>query len=498
MSDTVQDSFVTIKSGKLAGQTADGVTAFLGIPYAAPPFGKNRMRPPRPVEPWHGTRDATQYGPTVPKDEYPPVYQPLFPEVVFDGEHCLNLNVWTPDPNATGLPVFVWIHGGSFMNGSGSIGEYDGSAFARDRIVCVTINYRLSADGFLYLGDGLSNLGLLDQIAALQWVRDNIVAFGGDPAQVTVGGESAGAMSVTTLMSMPLADGLFQRAILQSGAGAYSLTPDQGRLVAGHLAEALGVPATREAIADVPIGQLAKTAADLVTKVQTNPDPGKWGSLALTMLPFAPAIDGDVLPAAPLETFAKGHNRDIPVLVGSTRDEARLFLIAAGTIDLVDEATLTAGAGAYGLSPEAVAQYRKNRPVASPGDILAAVATDWHFRIPALRVAEARGDGAPTWVYRFDYPEPADNYGLGACHGAEIPYVFDTTGLPEIRPRIGESPSAAVVGATHGAWVAFISGGDPGWSRYDLTRRVTGLITDEVTEAADPDGDERVLWDGIR
>jgi para-nitrobenzyl esterase len=151
------------------------------VPYAAAPFGENRMRSPQPTEPWSGTRSATEYGPTVPKGDYPPQYQPLFPEVVIAGDECLNLNVWTPDPDATGLPVLVWIHGGSFMNGSGSVGAYDGTAFARDGVVCVTINYRLSAEGFLFLGDGVANLGLLDQVAALRWVQDNIAAFGTRP-----------------------------------------------------------------------------------------------------------------------------------------------------------------------------------------------------------------------------------------------------------------------------------------------------------------------------
>ena len=207
MSEMAQHRLVRLKDGAIRGKAKSGVSAFLGIPYAAPPFGANRMLPPQPVRAWAGERDATAFGPTVPKGNYPPQYDRLFPEVVIPGEDCLNLNVWTPDIDAAGLPVLVWIHGGSFMNGSGSVGAYDGAAFARDGVVCVTINYRLAAEGFLYLGDGIANLGLLDQLAALRWVQGNIAAFGGDPARVTVAGESAGAMSVTTLLSMPLADG---------------------------------------------------------------------------------------------------------------------------------------------------------------------------------------------------------------------------------------------------------------------------------------------------
>ena len=372
------------------GRVESGVASFLGIPYAAPPFGPNRMLPPQPVPAWAGERDATAFGPTVPKGDYPPQYAALFPEEVIPGEDCLNLNVWTPGAGAGGLPVLVWIHGGSFMNGSGSVGAYDGAAFARDGVVCVTINYRLAAEGFLFLGDGIANLGLLDQLAALRWVQENIAAFGGDPGRVTVAGESAGAMSVTTLLSMPLAAGLFGQAIAQSGAGAHTLTADEGLMVAGYLAEALGVPPDRDSIRAVPLDKLVQAASDLVVEVQTTPDPARWGQLTLSLLPFAPTVDGSVVPAAPLASLRAGQGGNVPLLIGSNRDEARLFLVAAGTIDLVDEPTLTVVAGAYGLSPEALAVYRASRPGASPGDLLAAVITDWFFRIPPIRVAEAR------------------------------------------------------------------------------------------------------------
>jgi len=502
MSETAQHPVVQLNDGAVRGRAESGVAAFLGIPYAAPPFGPNRMLPPRPVPAWAGERDATSFGPTVPKGDYPPQYAPLFPEVVIPGEDCLNLNVWTPDVGAGGLPVLVWIHGGSFMNGSGSVGAYDGAAFARDGVVCVTINYRLAAEGFLFLGDGVANLGLLDQLAALRWVQENIGAFGGDPARVTVAGESAGAMSVTTLLSMPLASGLFGQAIAQSGAGAHTLTEDEGRIVGGYLAEALGVPADRESIKAIPLEKLVQAASDLVVEVQTTPDPARWGRLTLSLLPFAPTVDGSVLPAAPLASFAAGQGGNVSLLIGSNRDEARLFLVAANTIDLIDEPTLAAVAGAYGLTGEALAVYRAGRPGASPGDLLAAVITDWFFRIPPIRVAEARaaaGAGAAdTWMYRFDHPDPRDNSRFGACHAAEIPFVFDTATRPELRPLIGDAPSSAVADRAHRVWVDFISRGDPGWARYDTARRTTGLLSDTVTAADDPAGNERALWDSIR
>ncbi len=500
MTDMPQGPLVQLKDGAVRGTVRSGVCAFLGIPYAAPPFGANRMRPPQPAAPWDGERDATSYGPTAPKGSYPPQYVPLFPEVVIPGEDCLNLNVWTPDPGATGLPVLVWIHGGSFMNGSGSVGEYEGSAFARDGVVCVTINYRLAAEGFLFLDDGIANLGLLDQLAALRWVQANIAAFGGDPARVTVAGESAGAMSVTTLLSMPLARGLFRQAIAQSGAAAHTLTRGEALKVSGFLAESLGVPADRDSIKAVPLERLVQAASDLVVEVQTAPDPVKWGKLALNLLPFAPTVDGATVPEEPLQAIGNGQGADVALLIGSNRDEARLFLVAAGTIDLIDDATLEAAAGAYGLPAESLAVYRAGRPGASPGDLLAAVVTDWFFAIPAIRVAEARaGRGtANTWTYRFDRPDPDDNNRLGACHGVELPFVFGTIGRDEVRPRIGDRPSRAVSDQAHQVWVDFVTRGDPGWPAYDTGRRATGLISDRITVADDPAAAERTCWDRIR
>jgi para-nitrobenzyl esterase len=497
-----------VTGGTVSGEVEDGVARFLGIPYAAPPFGENRFQPPGPVRPWDGVRDATQYGPTVPKGDYPPQYQPLLPEQSIPGEECLNLNVWTPAAamdaaHGAGLPVLVWIHGGSFMNGSGSVTAYDGTHFAQDDVVCVTINYRLSADGFLYTaqdeGSGTANRGLQDQVAALEWVRDNIATFGGDPSRVTVAGESAGAMSVSTLLAMPSARGLFAQAITQSGATAHTLEPELALRVTERLAEVLGVEATREAFAAVDVADLVAAASGLVVEVQTAPDPQKWGPLALSLLPFAPVVDGTVLPRHPLEAFADGDAADVALMTGTNRDESRLFLVAPGVIDLVDDNALGLGSGAYGLSPDALEHYRRNRPQATPGDVMAAVVTDWFFAVPAARVAEARAAaGATTWMYRFDHPPKEANNGFGACHAVEIPYVFATHGQPGALPLLGSHPSDEVARAAHGAWVSFVTTGSPGWPPYTPEQRTTGIITDTVDVVEDPDGDERELWDGIR
>lgn len=271
---------ITTPYGKVRGSVTDGVYTFTGIPYAAPPFGANRLRAPQPVEPWSGVRDALTYGPKQPQAPYPPGSEVFPPELAFPGEDCLNLNIWSPDLGSARLPVMVWIHGGAFELGTGATACYDGSHFARDGIVCVTINYRVGADGFLSLGEGNTNCGLLDQVAALAWVQEHIAAFGGDPANVTVFGQSAGGKSIAALLSMPRAEGLFRRAIAQSGAAYPVLSAASAQRVGAILAAKLGVAATRKAIAAVPLDRMlqaqAEMRADLIKPLQTGECAGYW------------------------------------------------------------------------------------------------------------------------------------------------------------------------------------------------------------------------------
>ncbi|GII82615.1 carboxylic ester hydrolase [Sphaerisporangium siamense] len=474
------------------------MAAFLGIPYAAPPFGARRMRPPEPPLRWEGERSALDYGPTCPKDNDGLESAMLFPEVAIPGEECLNLNVWTPDPRAANLPVLVWIHGGMFTKGSGSVAGYRGVSFARDGVVCVTINYRLGAEGFLYLDDGTANLGLLDQIAALEWVQSNIAAFGGDPGKVTVAGQSAGAASIITLMAMPRARGLFHQAIAQSGAAAQTLTAEAAEGVASRLAGSLGVVPTREAFGEVPVERLTRAASALLKEVQTTTNPASWDSL-----PFAPVVDGDTLPAHPLDALRRGAGGGVRLLAGWNRDDSRFGLVPTGLIDIVDEPILSAVVGALGAPGGTVELYRAARPAASDGDLLAAVTTDCFVRIPGIRVAEARLEAgetgeAGTWMYRFDHETPSFAGRLGAAHAVEIPYVFDLLDEESSHALIGDEPCQAVADTAHGAWVRFVTDGEPGWPRYNLAERSTALIDQQITVVNDPGGAEREVWAGRR
>jgi carboxylesterase type B len=492
---------VETRHGLLRGTVADGIHTFKGIPYAAPPFGANRLRPPQPVQPWSGVRDAIAFGPKSPQPPYPPQVALMLQEVTIPGEDCLTLNVWSPDLGAAGLPVMVWIPGGMFeYHGTGASPWYDGSHFARDGVVCVTINYRVGAEGFLYLDEGNANRGLLDQIAALQWVQENIGAFGGDPGNVTVFGELAGALSIGTLLAMPRAEGQVRRAIAQSGAAHHVLSAATARRLAQSFAERLGVEATRDAIAAIPVDRFLQAQAGLRADLEAHPDPERWGyEIATTMLPWQPVVDGAIIPARPIERIAAGSAADVDLLVGTNADEHRLFLASAGALDQVTPEALAGAVAAYGLPVEAsLAIYRAAHPGASAGDLLAAVLTDWYWRIPAIHLADAHAPHpAATYMYEFAWRSPQFHGLLGACHALEIPFVFDTLGHGT-EPLWGADPPQPLADAMHAAWVAFATTGNPGWPRYDLSRRATMRFDTTSAVVDDPHAAERALWEGAR
>jgi carboxylesterase 2/para-nitrobenzyl esterase len=487
---------VETRCGKLRGCFCEGVAAFKGIPYAVPPFGANRLLPPRPVERWDGTREALAFGPKSPQVAYPPGIAEALAELVDAGEDCLTLNVWTPDLGRRGLPVMVWIAGGMFeFHATGATAFYDGGRFARDGVVCVTINYRVGAEGFLYLADGVANLGLLDQIAALEWVQQNIALFGGNPDKVTIFGESAGAMSVATLLTMPRAKGLFRRAIVQSGNTPNVTSAATAARIGRWLAQKLGVAASREALAAVSSERMLEAQAQLRHDLLARPDPTFWGEVALSFLPWAPTVDGETIPAPPIERIRVGAAADIDLLVGSNTEETRLFLLSDGSIDRISDEALVATAAAYGLSAEGLSAYRAAYPGASAGDLFSAVQTDWYWRLPAVRLADAHtiDARATTYMYEFAWRSPQMGGRLGAAHAVEIPFVFDTLGLGT-EPMLGRNPPQRLADTMHRAWVAFATVGDCGWPEYDPSRRATMRFDRTCEVVNDPLALQLSLW----
>ncbi|MFD9379633.1 carboxylesterase/lipase family protein [Streptomyces sp. NPDC059999] len=445
---------VAIGSGVLEGRVeSDGSAVFRGIPYAAPPVGSLRFAEPAPPARWDGVRDAGAFGPTAPKVAYPDRFAALLPDPDVPGDDCLNLNVWTPEPTAGArLPVMVWIHGGALTRGSTAVPVYDGAAFARDGVVLVSVNYRLGVLGYGLFPDAPANRGLLDQIAALTWVRDNIAAFGGDPERVTVFGESAGAISIGALLAAPRAAGLFARAVLQSGAPEV-MPRDRVRPMVRRMASLLKVPATARAFADVALPDLL--AAQEAVSRRSSPVTGGPA--------FGLVADPGTLPEDPLPAVAP----DVPLLLGWTAEEHRLWLAPTGAMRVLERmgplavelARVRAGKGR-----DAVRALRAERPAAGPADLAGHLLTDRLLRDPLRRLAGSRRE-APSHLYEFRWASGIP--GLGACHALELGFVFDTLHKPESSWLAGPDAPQALADEMHAAWVRFAVTGDPGWAPWD-------------------------------
>lgn len=496
-----------VEAGTVRGERLDGMAVFRGVPYAAPPFGANRFLPPQPVPRWDGVRDAVASGLGFPQPVMPGSDPDLLAYVnpTDQGDDCLVLDVWTPDPRGGGLPVMVWIHGGGFMAGGGGSPLHRGDTFARDGVVHVSINYRMSYDGFLYLGPGRANLGMLDQVAALEWVQANIAAFGGDPDNVTIFGQSAGGVSVMHLLTMPLAQGLFRRAIAQSGSSMGAEPMDSAQELLARGAALLGVAPTPEAIAEVPRDQLLH--ATLMFSIEYLA-PALWGRRSFMISPFRPIVDGDVIPDGCVPSATAGVGATVPLLTGTTRDECTFAMYPLGMLDELNDAWADMALDAFGVSWEDLEAYRKgSRPDASRGELVQAAWTDWAFRIPTLRLAEAReasaARGADTWVYELAWGSPTVP-SVGAVHALDVPFVFDHAremheAVPADLDLLGPDAPQSLADAMHGAFVRFATDGDPGWTPYDLDRRVTMRFDTESAPVDDLAGPvERQLWEGRR
>lgn len=481
--------------GKLRGEEVDGVYAWKGIPFAKPPVGPLRFRAPELPDTWEGVRDATSFSPVAPQTQRE-IMEFFGNDVSNVNEDCLYLNVWSPSADDKKRPVMVWIHGGAFVTGSGSSSWYDGASFAEQGdVVVVTINYRLGVLGFLHLGEiggneyaTSGNCGILDQVAALQWVQDNIAKFGGDPNNVTIFGESAGAMSIGVLLGFPSAQGLFQKAILQSGAAANAHPSETATKVAGHVLAALQIePNNLAKLEELPVEQLLQ-AADL-----------------LPSMSLQPVIDGVSLPKHPQEAIAEGMSKEVTVLIGTNKDEFNIFTAFDPEWKDADEAKIKSlFEKNFGpLLPVVQQHFTQNGKLTQ--ELFNKLVTITIFTHPAQILAELQNaQGAPVWMYRFDWETPVFNGALKATHALEIPFVWNTLDLPNTINFTGDSPDRQIVAnQMHQAWINFARNGNPNtddlpeWPQYDVKQRATMIFNIESKTVNDPNQEERVKWEQI-
>ena len=460
---------VTLSSGTVRGTREGALDRFLGIPYAAAPFGARRFRDPEPAAPWEGERDASAFGPTAPQSPYGAHVAKYLPTVEIPGDDILTVNVWTPAarPAAAALPVVVFAHGGALTRGSAALPAYDGERFARHGIVYVSIQYRLGQEGFAVLDGVPQNLGVRDQEAALRWVRREIAAFGGDPARVTVMGHSAGANTLTALLALPHAQELFDRAILQSGPLVAQPPKKAGRMTR-EIAKLRRIAATREGFAGADPADLVATQTGIAAR--GGSPLGRGPAVAL-------AVGGDGVPRNPLDALLAGAGRGIPVLIGSTSEEYRLWLVPSGAVERVTTAALAVARRLARVPARIVRAHRARRPAATPGEVLGEVIGDILLRGPIVRFADSRTEGAaPTWVYEFRWRSPVDR--LGAAHGMELGFVFDRLDAADAIAMGGPDGPQALADAMHRAWVSFIVDGDPGWEAWSPRRPVQAFDAD--------------------
>jgi para-nitrobenzyl esterase len=483
-------------SGAMRGVWDGDLAIFRGIPFAVPPVGDLRFRPPQPVASWDGVRDATTFGPIAP--QAPSRLGRVMGD--FDlpqHEDCLTLNVWTPALRDGPAPVLVWLHGGANTSGSGSVGWYSGRELARNGgIVVVTVNYRLGALGFLRLpGIADGNMGILDQRLALRWVKDNIAAFGGDSANITLAGQSAGARATNLHMVDPETATLFRRAIMQSSpAGIRPISPEQCEAAGRDFLGVLGVEAA--ALRQVPPARLVAAYGDLARRNKR---------FANSRMPFDVVDDGMVVHGDPVDAAVRGAGIAIDLMIGTTRDESAAHFafddeIAGATAAQTRDyfATVFGAAG-----DDFLAEYRRAWPGAPPDRLVTLLATDATYHRRGIALAEARDRlGHPAYVYRFDWQSPTPR--IGACHCGELPFVFaNFADWPDAPMLAGADPAAlaALSGAMHQAWIAFVRTGDPGhagippWKPYDTARRTTMRFDTAVEPVGDLAGiDWRRSW----
>ncbi len=485
---------VRAPAGEVRGLREAGVAVFRGIPFAQPPVGALRLAAPHGIPSWRDeVRDAAAFGPAPPQGGLVGA-DPMAHDGSDDG--WLTVNVWTPDPVAgAGLPVMVWVQGGGYQIGTSGLPEYDGGRLAADGVVVVTFNYRVGAEGFALLEGAPANRGLLDQVAALVWVRDNIATFGGDPDRVTVFGESAGGGSVAALLAMPAAAGLFRRAVVQSMPGTF-FAPELAAGIAAAIATALGVRPVVSELAALAPARLAAAGDAVGATMPEHAD--RWGLPAMRRIPFSPVVDGDVLPTTPWQALANGAGHDVELLAGHTRDEHRLFSALEGVLGQVSDELAEDALAHFAPGPDGARRYRETFATAGPEELYELVGSDWLFRMPSLHLAEAQvAGGGRAHVYELAWPAPGMGGALGACHGLDVPLVFGTLDRGGPAMLIGSPPSReadAVSEQMRAAWVSFATDGDPGWPAHDTARRLTRVFDVEPRVTRYPEERSRSIW----
>jgi len=481
----MENPVITLPAGTIRGARDGTVERFIGIPYAAPPSGERRFAAPQPVEPWAGERDCTLPGPNAPQRlrDFPGLdVHVLVGKGWIEGDDYLTLNIWRPAGGGERLPVMVFVHGGGFVIGSKDAAVQDGTAFARDGVILVAINYRMGIDGFLPIPGVPTNLGLRDQIAALAWVRDHIAAFGGDAGNVTLFGESAGAMSIANLIASPLAKGLFRRAIIESGHGGMTRDIPVARRLVDRIARLLGVSADKAGFASVPPSQRMMDAVEKVslptTRINLRDADGREPVFGISR--FIPVHGDDVLPDKPLDALKNGMGTEIDVLIGTNAEEMNLYLIPTGVRDKVGRILAWFVLSRSIPKARAILKAYGIGTGKKPGQALTDAMNDLVFRWPARRFAEEhRGR---THFYEFDWRSPMFGGDLGAAHGMEIPFVFDTLAAATGPQGLcGPNPPQELSTRIHALWVQYARDGTLPWPEFDRdTRRVHLLAADET------------------
>jgi len=512
---TADSPIVETASGRIKGVISDGVHVFKGIPYGASTAGANRFMPPRKPEPWAGLREAVAYAgrsPQAPaaqqRSELATVWGPI--DTLPVGEDCLTLHVWTPGVDNARRPVMVWLHGGAFSYGSANSPRYDSVRLARrNDVVVVAVNHRLNIFGHLDLsqlgGERFAqsgNAGVLDLVAALEWVREHARNFGGDPGNVTIFGQSGGGGKVSALLAMPSAKGLFHKAIIQSGASVRFAERERATRLADAVLKHLGLRSDQlDALQALPLERLQEA---VVPAQATLPRPRQP---LLDRYNFGPVIDGSVLPGQPFDPGAPALSDDIPLMIGGTKDESAIFLAPDDEVwnrritetGLSERVAKVAGSATADL----VAYYKQRDPAASPSDRLITMLSMSNFHVRSALLAERKaGRGrAPVWMYSFDWETPAFGGRLKSSHSVEVPFVFDT--LHVIGERHRKPGSQALADRVSKTWATFARNGDPmndaipPWPTYTAAQRATMLFDDTCRVVDDPDGEVRPLWSNV-